>query len=357
MPILTKEVEVRPSGKMIRYYKDMGYSVKYHEPLLIKIKDLQCGSCERVEVLCDMCKVNTMLVKYKDYNKVVKNTGSYVCKECSQKKCVQTNLKRYGVEVPSQSKKVIDKMRETNLKRYGVKNYSQTEECQNKMIETIKAKYGTKHYSQTQEYKEKFHNTCIKKYGADYRNIFAHKSFDSYYKNTGYIYPFKSTEVKEKVSRTLYKNGTTPTSRQQLYIFNLYSQNENVYLNYPISYYNADICFPEEKLDIEVDFGGHNLSVKTGRLTQEEFNQKEIIRNNIIKREGYKQMRIISSRDFLPSDQVLLQMLSDARKYFSDYPEHSWIEFNIDLSIMRNAEHKIGISYDYGKLRLIKEIA
>ena len=97
------------------------------------------------------------------------------------------------------------------------------------------------------------------------------------------------------------------------------------------------------------------LNVTTGRETQEEFDKKEIIRNNIIKKEGYKQMRITSLNDKLPSDQVLLQMLSDARKYFSDYPNHSWIEFNISESTIRNAEHKDGILCGFGSLRTIKD--
>lgn len=63
----------------------------------------------------------------------------------------------------------------------------------------------------------------------------------------------------------------------------------------------------------------------------------------------------LESNDKLPSDQVLLQMLSDAKSYFSLYPNHSWIEFNLSTSTVRNAEHKDGIPYDYGSLRTIKD--
>ena len=48
-------------------------------------------------------------------------------------------------------------------------------------------------------------------------------------------------------------------------------------------------------------------------------------------------------------------MLQDARNYFSLYPNHSWIEFNIDASIVRNAENKQGSPYDFGVLRTIKD--
>ena len=66
-------------------------------------------------------------------------------------------------------------------------------------------------------------------------------------------------------------------------------------------------------------------------------------------------MKIISSKDLLPSDEILLQMLSDAKQYFSDYQNHSWIEFDIDNSVIRNAENKNGVSYDFGKLRKINK--
>lgn len=66
-------------------------------------------------------------------------------------------------------------------------------------------------------------------------------------------------------------------------------------------------------------------------------------------------MHIISATDFLPSDEILLQMLDYTKQYFSDYPNHSWIEFNIDSSTVRNAEQKEGSFFNYGDLRKIKE--
>ena len=39
--------------------------------------------------------------------------------------------------------------------------------------------------------------------------------------------------------------------------------------------------------------------------------------------------------------------------YFSDYPNHSWMTFDIDEGIVKNAECKDGRSYFYGELRRI----
>lgn len=209
---------------------------------------------------------------------------------------------------------------------------------------------------QNEEVKEKIKNTCESRYGKNYKQKFIKKAIETFKNNTGYEHSLQCPEVREKITKTYYKNGTCPVSRQQLYIYSLYKDfNDGVELNYPISRYSADICIPDEKLDVEVDLGGHTLSVKLGTITQEEFDHKEVVRNNIIKRAGYKIMRIVSSKDDIPSDFILLQMLSETKQYFSRYPNHSWIEWNLDSSIVRNAEQNEGTNYDFGKLRRIKK--
>jgi hypothetical protein len=80
-----------------------------------------------------------------------------------------------------------------------------------------------------------------------------------------------------------------------------------------------------------------------------------LYRNIALKKEGYKQMRIVSTSDLLPSDEILLQMLAQTKEYFSTYPQHSWYEFNIDTSLVRNAEQKEGVFFDFGELRKIKK--
>lgn len=312
MGILTKEVEVNPSGKMIQYYKNLGYEAKYHKPLIVEVKDLPKRSHAIIEVLCDMCNKNKITTTYDTYNRVIDNTGSCVCKKCAQKKISQVVQERYGVPIASQSKIFKEKVKQTNLEKYGVENI--------------------------------MHNADIKE-----------RIKQSNFQKHGVACTLQIPEVRAKAVATYYKNSTQKTSKQQLYIYNLYSTVANVKLNYPIKYYAIDICFPEENLIVEYDGGGHDLRVTLGRLTQEEFDQKELIRNNIIKREGYTRINIVSKKDLLPSDPILLQMLQDARNYFSKYPNHSWIEFNIDTSSIRSAEYKDGISYDYGELRIIKE--
>lgn len=321
--LLTKEVEIKLNPRNIEHYKLLGYKIpmrrslkndkKYvyncDESIVVRVEDLLRGSKSKVIVQCDYCGIKKWIC-YRNYLDSIEKYGLYSCNKC-----------------------LYHKSEKTNFSKYGTYHYSTTLECKEKIKNTCLSYYGTNCASKNEEIKKKTCMTNIKRYGVPYTQ--------------------QSPEVKEKANETLCKNGTQKTSKQQLYLHSLYGGK----LNYPISYYAADICFPEEKLVIEYDGGGHDLRVTLGRLTQEEFNQKEIIRDNIIKREGYKIITIISNNDKLPSDQVLLQMLQDARSYFSNYPQHSWCEYNISTSTVRNAEHKEGIPYNYGELRAIKNIA
>ena len=468
--LLTKETTIKPSSSSIQYYSNLGYDVKWHKPLTVRVEDLPPNSSALVDAECDYCGKIKKQMRYSTYNRITKNgTVEYCCSDCShikqrgtmmerygcktpiqnpeikqriqetnlqkygsvspagnkevREKQKQTNLERYGVENPLASEKIKEKVKQTNLKRYGVENAFQSkeiqekakqtnlerygvenvlyndeiisrrnttlmerfgtlyplqnEECYEKLKQTNLERYGVEHVSQLDEVKDKVKQTNLERYGVEYssqneevkrkieetnikkygvKSLLCLPEFHQHSREVdmeryGVYHHFQNPEILAKQKDTLYKNRTCPASKQQVYICNLY----NGEINFPLKMYSVDICLPEEKIVIEYDGGGHDLGIKLGTCTQEEFAQKEIIRNNVIKREGYKQMRIISVKDLLPSDDILLQMLSDAKQYFSDYPNHSWINFDIDKSIVRNAENKDGIPYDFGKLRKIRK--
>ena len=328
MPILTKEVEVKLWGNNIKHYHNLGYNGKRGDIITVKVEDLPDGSNVKIQYLCDYCKNKIITIVYADYKRRINEVNKMACRNCFTKKA-----------------------EETTLLRYGASSYAQTNEFHEIMKDMMNAKYGVQHYSQTQEYKEKWNSTCEERYGKDYRKQFINKAFETFHEKTGYNYPSQSPEVREKATQSFYKNTSQKTSKQQQYINNLYQG----ILNFPIKYYNADIYLPNDNIIVEYDGGGHSLSVIIGKETIEKYIYKETIRYNVIKKEGYKQMRIITSKDTIPSDKILLQMLSEAKQYFSKYPNHSWIKYDIDNSIVYNAEHKDGISYNYGELRKIKD--
>ena len=157
--------------------------------------------------------------------------------------------------------------------------------------------------------------------------------------------PMKNKEVSAKVRETLFKNGNAPKSKQQIYVHQLIGGE----INYP--YYNAslDVAFPEEKLYVECDFGGHWLSIKLGSLTQDEFDKKQRNRWYSLYRSGWKSVNIISRHDNLPSDQIILEILSYARIYLKN---HHYIKFDIDNNKIINSQGEF--DFDYGELRKIK---
>lgn len=351
--LISQEVDVRTTGKMIRYYKDKGYDAKYNTHLIVKIEDLPNKSNVIVSAICDYCG-ELYETRYADYYESTNGfTCKCSCKACAAKKHRDVIVTNYGVDNVSKLGEVKDKKRQTVFEHYGVYNPQQSLEVQQITKNTNLQKYGVLCPLQNADIKEKVKKTCVERYGhenAAKSDFVINKKKETMVEKYGVENPMQVIEIKKKAKETMYKNGKCLTSKQQHYINSIYDGE----LNYPCCNYNLDIFIKEANIDIEVDFGGHNLPVKLGNITQEEFDRKELIRDVYIKREGIKIMRITSSRDKLPSDAILLQMLSEAKRYFSDYPEHSWIEYNIDASTVRSAEHKDGIYFDYGKLRTIR---
>lgn len=295
--------------------------------ITVKVEDLPKRSNAKVRVICDNCGKETIM-SYAVYCISIENGGKHYCNKCFYIKSQETQLKKYGDTSYRRTDECKEKIRKTNMERYGVEFVSQAESVKEKCKQTNLERYGFICSFQNEEVKRKSRENCLKKYGVEYT--------------------LQLPEVREKITNTLYKNSSQKASTQQRYLHKLYGG----VLNYPIKYFSADICFPDEKLIIEYDGGGHLLNVETGRETPEEHEQKEIVRNNILKRAGYKQIHIISYTDKLPSDKILLQMLMNAKEYFNK-TSHTWIEYYIDTSIVRNADNIDGVFFNYGNLRRI----
>ena len=375
MGILTKEVEVKLWGANIKHYRSLGYNGKQGDIITVNVEDLSNGCNVRVVVACDYCG-RECNPRYVEYHNSIEMDGTYACAHCSIHKAEKTMLKkygvlnysspqecrekvvntmqsRYGVSHVSESKEFLKRKSDNNKEKYGVEHTFQVKEFRDKGIQTNLKKYGVEYASQSEEIQERIRNTTEQRFGVSYASQsdeIKDKILQTNLKKYGCKTPSQLPEVREKMVKTLYANSSQKASRQQRYINNLYRG----ILNFPVKYYCIDIYLSDDNLAVEFDGGGHMLNVVMGRESVEEYNHKEIVRFNVIKREGYKQMKIISLDDKLPSDSILIQMLFDAKSYFYQYPNHSWIEFNIDTSTVRNAENKQGVYYDYGELRRIK---
>jgi len=188
-------------------------------------------------------------------------------------------------------------------------------------------KYGVPHPFKSPIVRKKIAQTCIKRYG--------------------FTNPMKNKKIREKAIKTLYENGTQKCSIQQKYINHLL-QGE---LNYPVGFLSLDIAYPEDKLYIEYDGGLHKGNVIFGTLTEEQFETKERKRNYYLMSNGWKGIRIISTKDWLPLDKVIINMIEFAKYYLRS--NHHYIKFDIDNSLVISSQ--FNKQYDYGELRRIKK--
>ena len=63
-----------------------------------------------------------------------------------------------------------------------------------------------------------------------------------------------------------------------------------------------------DNIIIEYDGTGHDLNVRLGGISQEEFVQKENKRNKYMLSMGYKVARIVHNKEILPNRDVLLKL-------------------------------------------------
>lgn len=298
--ILDEYVEIKINARNIGWYRSRGYECNLKDIINVKPTDLSVGTHVLLHVKCDVCGSEKYIIQTM-YRKSVDNGGYYSCStKCGLGKLRQTNLKNRGVEYPAQSKDSYEKFKKTCLEKYGYEYPIRNEEIKIKTQKTNLERYGCKCTSQNKE-------------------------------------------VRKKQIDSLNKNGTQKVSAQQRYLNQLYRGE----LNYPCDFYSLDVFLPEYKLDIEYDGGGHNLAVKQGEISQEEFNQKEIIRGKYVRSKGYKQMRIISPHDHLPSDKVLKDMLNETTTFLLT-TNHTWIEWYVEEGKYKDATGTY--DYDYGEL-------
>jgi len=351
--ILDTNVEVRWNGNNRKWYTDKGYVyTKHNDKFLVDINDLSKGSHVEVNVLCDYCldnDVETLIKKtWKRYvrdnlNSVIKKDACAKCQPIKTKEC---NMVNFGVESKTELKETRDKIKETTLERYGVEHNMQDEKIKAKAVNTFMKNYGFDNPMKNSEVVKRSNLSKIRRFGST--NPFLdesiiQKSINTNLNKYGTEWHMQSDEIKRKSRKTMYENNSAPCSRQQLYIHNLIGGE----LNYPVDNLSLDIAFPEEKTYVEYDGNGHNLQVKLGGISEYEFERREIKRYLYLKSLGWKQIRIVSPFDYLPSDGVILEEMSKARKWLEQTGSgHSHYVINIGGKVNDS---------NYGRVRKIKE--
>lgn len=85
-------------------------------------------------------------------------------------------------------------------------------------------------------------------------------------------------------------------------------------MNYPVDRCLLDIAFPDEKIYIEYNGGGHDLRVKLGQLSQKDFDIKEMKRQYFLKTKGWKLIKIISEKDYVLERNELVRLINNKKQ-------------------------------------------
>ena len=247
------------------------------------------------------------------------------------------NLGRYGAESPFGSKEIQDKIKDTWQKKYGenIINPFQVESVREKSKQTWQENHGKyitspfqlesvrekskqtwlKNYSvnnpmQCKEIQDKAKATCQEKYGGNAPTCseeIQNKVKATNLERHGVEYPTQNEEIKNKVLDSYQFNRTGPSSRGQRYINYIL----NGTLNKHICDSLVDIYMEKENIIIEYDGSGHFLGDKMNgniyptkeSLLYEKEREDKIINN------GYRMIRFIATKDRIPSDEVILNLI------------------------------------------------
>jgi hypothetical protein len=123
-------------------------------------------------------------------------------------KIIKRYIKNYDVSHPSKSINIIEKTKKTNIKRYGSENPLQNKVIRDKCKKTNLQKYGLENPSQSNLIKNKVIETCIKKYGTSHpmKNIkIQQKQKATNLKRYGVNYVQHSLEIQEKIQKNAKK--------------------------------------------------------------------------------------------------------------------------------------------------------
>ena len=367
--VLSNKIKIKVNSKTYQRYKDLGYVINNVGDIIeINYKDLPIYSREKIKIKCDYCQ-EEFWRKYADHYRIC-NSDAYktipkdTCQKCTYQKTKEIYLQKYGVENPFQREDIKAKSKQTLKEKYGVENISQSKEIQNKIKQNNLLKYGVESTSQLESVKEKAKQTCRERYGCDYvmqtkefQERFEQTSLEKYgvkrptmnndikkrvettvIKKYGVKNVSSSSEVRMKITKSKYKNGSQTSSKQQNYFHSILGGE----LNYPFGRYFIDIAFPDSKIAVEYNGGGHNLSVKLGYISESKFIQNEIYRKKQLYKDGWKIITIISNKNKILSEEDTKKIYDYALQTFKN--GRHWIEIYIDENKIVNSQETIELT-------------
>lgn len=274
MLLKNKKILVKWNNANKEHYISKGYSfTKIKDEFEIYPNDLPRYSGEKVWVQCDYCgKIYNPI--YKNYMNNHKDNKD-CCPSCKYEKAKETTKERYGVEYYSQTKESKNKIKNTCFIKYGVSNPSKVKEFQNKKISTNLKKFNSEWFVNSDPFKE----SCMKKYGEDN--------------------PMKSINVQIKATQTLIKNNNVPISKQEKEMIKILKDmygEENCIPSYQFNRMTLDCLLLINNNKIDIEYDGYYW-----HKNRKHYDRK---RDEFLKKEGFKILRIISKNKIPTKEQI-----------------------------------------------------
>ena len=286
--IISKTVEVIVNNNKIRFYKDNGFpNCKRFDKIEIPIELLGNTSKIEIECECDYCHKHFK----KAYGEIIigrKTINKDCCNDCKYKKIEEVNLLKYGVKTNLILTENKEKSKETIKKKYKVNNVMQNIDIKKRQQQSLIEHYGVSTPILNPDIKKKISETKIKKYGYEYTK-----------------------------NGMLSINGVYCSKSQKIICD---------FFDFKINYIIEQYCVDGIKGNniIEYNGGGHDLEVKQGKISIEDFQKKERKRIDFLKELGYNILIIenpvdkeITQNDLNIIQQLLLQLETQNKIYYS----------------------------------------
>lgn len=284
--LIDKKITLRVCPQNIKHLQGLGYNnIKSFDTIEILTSELAPTSKKIEERKCDCC--NATYEREHNKNVVTFDAwGKDVCPTCLK----SDNFKKLKSE----------KFKKTMQEKYGVDFPLQYKEFSSKQKQTMIQKYGEASPMHVTSIKEKIKQTNLEKYNSE--NVMGNSA------------------IKDKVRETLYKNGNCPTSTQQLSVFKML---QNIYrdckveINYPFSSLSLDVFIVINNCKIDVEYDGSFWHQDP---------QKDRRRDEFLKREGFKILRIRSAH-LIPEENQLkavITQLVETNKNFIELILEDW---------------------------------
>lgn len=321
-----QKIEVVVNNRNKQHYKEKGFVVKHGETIYVSPEQLPKSSHKKVLVTCDNPYCENFNVPHEvqwvNYLKTHDDDLGDFCSACGSYKARITCKEKYGVEYPMQTDAIKNRTKNTCLHKYGISCVLHTENNRQKTFDALISKYGSTSPFVSNDVREKSKQTMIDRYGvenAGYSDELNLKRENTMLQKYGVKYAMSSPELKQKARDSMFNNNTTPTSQQQIEIFNMLKQKyKNCYLNYQCSSLMLDIMLDVDGCKIDIEYDGWYWH-KDNKIS-------DFKRDKIVQKYGYKVIRILSKHR-IPTMEQLEHAINDIitnNKHFTQIILPDW---------------------------------